>query len=101
MLAIGWSALAAQTMAEPEEMVDEGTFQGVPWLSGGVGKGERDGVDTRARFVTHALGQVVHVRRLEQRRRPDKRGDRRAAGEGGDLPQEAVVLSEAQAGPQV
>lgn len=42
MLAIGWSALAAQTMPEPEAMVDEGTYQGVPWLSGGVGKGERD-----------------------------------------------------------
>jgi len=44
MLAIGWSALAAQTMqeSEPETMVDDGTYQGVPWLSGGVGKGERD-----------------------------------------------------------
>jgi hypothetical protein len=41
-LIIGHSGLAAETTPIPEKMVNTGSYQGTPWLSGGVGKQERE-----------------------------------------------------------
>lgn len=41
-LASGSLAMADQATPAPEKMVDEGNYQGIPWLSGGVGEPERE-----------------------------------------------------------
>lgn len=35
------SAVGAQSVPTPEKMINEGNFRGTPWISGGVGEGER------------------------------------------------------------
>lgn len=41
-LASGSLAMADQATPAPEKMMDEGNYQGIPWLSGGVGETERE-----------------------------------------------------------
>lgn len=41
LLAFGVSAAASETIPITEKMLSEGMFRGTPWLSGGVGEGER------------------------------------------------------------
>ncbi len=36
------AALSAETVPTPEKMISEGSYEGTPWLSGGVGEGERE-----------------------------------------------------------
>jgi len=41
LLLFGVSAVGAQSVPTPEKMINEGNFRGTPWISGGVGEGER------------------------------------------------------------
>jgi hypothetical protein len=36
------SAVSAESVPTPEKMISEGSYEGTPWLSGGVGEGERE-----------------------------------------------------------
>jgi hypothetical protein len=42
MLLLGASAVSAESAPTPEKMISEGSYEGTPWLSGGVGEGERE-----------------------------------------------------------
>jgi hypothetical protein len=42
LLLFGVSAVGAQSVPAPEKMINEGNFRGTPWISGGVGEGERE-----------------------------------------------------------
>jgi hypothetical protein len=41
LLLFGVSAVGAQSGPTPEKMINEGNYRGAPWISGGVGEGER------------------------------------------------------------
>ncbi len=40
-LLFGASSVSAENVPTPEKMINKGNFRGTPWISGGVGEGER------------------------------------------------------------